>query len=65
MKIKICGIKLKKTFCCENNKINFWDDFYTRSPRNISIEQALILQNTSKNMCIKGVRCFVNENLEI
>ena len=66
MKIKICGIKTKENlFCCEDNNVDFFGMiFYTRSPRNISIEQALILQNTSKNMYIKGVGVFVNENLE-
>ena len=66
MKIKICGIKSKENlFCCEDNNVDFYGMiFYTKSPRNISIDQALKLQSTSKNMNIKGVGVFVDENLD-
>ncbi len=66
MKIKICGIKSEKNlFCCENNNVDFYGMiFYAKSPRNITIEQALKLQSTSKKMNIKGVGVFVNENLD-
>ena len=42
MIIKICGIKNRDTLmCCENNNIGFFGMiFYTKSPRNISIENA-------------------------
>ena len=66
MKIKICGIKSKENlFCCEDNNVDFYGMiFYTKSPRNISVDQALKLQSTSKNMNIKGVGVFVDENLD-
>ncbi len=65
MIIKICGIKNKETLiCCENNKVNFFGMiFYAKSPRNISIEEANILQKTSENLNINGVGVFVNENI--
>ena len=66
MIIKICGIKEKETLiCCENNNVDFFGMiFYPKSPRNISKERAKILLEFSKNLNIKGVGVFVNENFE-
>ena len=65
MIIKICGIKDKETLiCCEKNQVNFFGMiFYPRSPRNISIENASILQKISDDFNIDGVGIFVNKNL--
>ncbi len=65
MIIKICGIQNEDTLlCCENNHINFFGMiFYSKSPRNISIENASILQKISKDLNIKGVGVFVNKNV--
>ena len=65
MIIKICGIQTKETLlCCEKNKIDFFGMiFYTKSPRNISKENAKYLLNLSKNLNIEGVGVFVNENI--
>tara|TARA_B100000575_G_scaffold220765_1_gene181188 strand:- start:277 stop:906 length:630 start_codon:yes stop_codon:yes gene_type:complete len=62
---KICGIQNKETLlCCEELNINFFGMvFYTKSPRNISIENASRLQNTSKGLKIKGVGVFVDKNI--
>ena len=66
MLIKICGIKNKSTLiCCNNNNFNFFGMiFYKNSPRNIIIDEALKLQEDSKNLSIKGVGVFVDENIE-
>ena len=65
MIIKICGIKKKDTLIlCEKNKINFFGMiFYPKSPRNISIENANILQKTSRNFNINGVGVFVDKDI--
>ena len=65
MIIKICGIQNEKTLlCCERNKVNFFGMiFYKGSPRNISFENASILQNISKDLNIKGVGVFVNKDI--
>ena len=65
MIIKICGIQTKETLlCCEKNKIDFFGMiFYTKSPRNISKENAKYLLNLSRNLNIEGVGVFVNENI--
>jgi len=62
---KICGIQNKDTLiCCEKNKVNFFGMiFYPNSPRNISIKNANILQNISKDLSINGVGVFVNKNI--
>ncbi len=62
MIVKICGIKDKETLlCCEKNNINFFGMiFYSKSPRNISIDEAKYLQNLSKDLNINGVGVFVN-----
>ena len=65
MLTKICGIKNEKTLiCCENNNVNFFGMiFYSKSPRNISFENASILQKKSESLNIKGVGVFVNKNI--
>ena len=65
MIIKICGIKNEDTLiCCRKNKINFFGMiFYAKSPRNISVENANILQKKSENLNINGVGVFVDKNI--
>ena len=65
MIIKICGIKNKDTLtCCEKNRIDFFGMiFYSKSPRNISIKNARILQKMSENFNINGVGVFVNKKI--
>ena len=65
MIIKICGIKNEETLiCCQNNRINFFGMiFYKKSPRNISIENANILQKKSNDLNINGVGVFVDKNI--
>jgi len=65
MIVKICGIKNEDTLiCCHNNRINFFGMiFYPKSPRNISIENANILQKKSKDLNINGVGVFVDKNI--
>ena len=62
---KICGIKERETLtCCEKNNIDFFGMiFYLKSPRNISIHKAKKLQIFSKNLKIKGVGVFFNEDI--
>ena len=62
---KICGIQSKDTLlCCETNNVNFFGMiFYSKSPRNITIEKAINLQNISENLKIDGVGVFVNKNI--
>ncbi len=66
MIVKICGIKSIETlFCCENNRVNYFGMiFYEKSPRNISYEDAKILQGNSKKLKIEGVGVFVNKELK-
>ena len=66
MIVKICGIKDEDTLlCCEKNKINFFGMiFYPKSPRNIMIKNANILQKKSENLNINGVGVFVNKNVD-
>ena len=65
MLTKICGIKIEKTLiCCENNNVNFFGMiFYSKSPRNIKIENAFKLQKISEYLKINGVGVFVNKNI--
>jgi len=65
-KIKICGIKDIKTLdCCIKNNVDFFGlIFYKKSPRNISIKDALNLINHSRNKKIKSVGVFVNEHID-
>ena len=62
---KICGIQNEDTLlCCEKNKVNFFGMiFYPKSPRNISIENAIILQKIAEKLKINGVGVFVNKNI--
>ena len=66
MIIKICGIKNRDTLmCCENNNIGFFGMiFYTKSPRNISIENANKLIKISEKLKINGVGVFVNKEID-
>ena len=66
MLIKICGIQNEETLmCCETNNINFFGMiFYNKSPRNISIKNALNLMKLSEDLNIEGVGVFVNKNLD-
>jgi len=51
--------------CCENNNIGFFGMiFYTKSPRNISIENASKLLNISEKLNINGVGVFVNKEID-
>ena len=65
MIIKICGIQNEDTLlCCERNRVNFFGMiFYKESPRNISFENASMLQNISQDLNINGVGVFVNKNI--
>ena len=65
MIIKICGIQNEDTLlCCEKNNVNFFGMiFYSKSPRNISIENAFTLQKLSKKLNIDGVGVFVNKGI--
>jgi len=66
MIIKICGIQNKDTLlCCEKNNVNFFGMiFYSKSPRNITIENANKLNKISKKLNINGVGVFVNEAID-
>ena len=66
MIIKVCGIQNEDTLlCCERNRVNFFGMiFYQKSPRNISFENARMLQNISKDLNINGVGVFVNKNID-
>ena len=65
MIIKICGIQNKDTLiCCEKINVDFFGMiFYPKSPRNISLENANILQKKSKDLNINGVGVFVDKNI--
>ena len=62
---KICGIQNEDTLiCCEENSVDFFGMiFYPKSPRNISIKDAVKLQKKSEDMNINGVGVFVNKNI--
>ena len=62
---KICGIQNEDTLiCCEENSVDFFGMiFYPKSPRNISIKDAVKLQKKSENLNINGVGVFVNKNI--
>ena len=65
MLTKICGIKnIDTLLCCEKNKISFFGMvFYPKSPRNISFENAHVLQKKSETLNINGVGVFVDKNI--
>ena len=62
---KICGIQNQDTLlCCEDNGVDFFGMiFYSKSPRNITIQNASNLQKISKNLNINGVGVFVNKKI--
>ena len=62
---KICGIRNEETLlCCENNNVDFFGMiFYPKSPRNISIEDASLLQKKSEYLKINGVGVFFNKKI--
>ena len=63
---KICGIQNEDTLiCCEKNKVDFFGMiFYPKSPRNVSINNATLLQKKSENLNIEGVGVFVDKNID-
>ena len=65
MIFKICGLKKKETLlCCEKNKADFFGMiFYEKSPRNITLNEAKTLINTSKELRIKPVGVFVDHEI--
>ena len=65
MIFKICGLKNKESlFCCEENNADFFGMiFYEKSPRNITLNEANILINTSKNLKIRPVGVFVDHEI--
>ena len=65
MDIKICGIKNEQTLlCCEENKVNYFGMiFYSKSPRNISFNEAKKLQEISSHLNIEGVGVFVDKDI--
>ncbi len=65
MIIKICGIQNEDTLlCCEKNRVNFFGMiFYQKSPRNISFENASVLQHISQDLNINGVGVFVDRDI--
>ncbi len=62
---KICGIKKEETLlCCEKNNVDFFGMvFYPKSPRNISIDNAILLQKKSEGLKINGVGVFFNKKI--
>ncbi len=62
---KICGIQNEETLlCCEKNEVNFFGMiFYPKSPRNISNEDASLLQKKSEGLNINGVGVFFNKKI--
>ena len=67
MQFKICGLKeINIIKCCEKNNVDFFGMiFYKKSPRYITLKKAQKLVKFCKNMNVKPVGVFVNENLEI
>ena len=66
MLFKICGLKnIDSINCCEENNVNYFGMiFYKKSPRFISLEEAAILVDHSKNKNIKPVGVFVDEEIK-
>ena len=65
MIFKICGLKNKESLlCCEENNADFFGMiFYEKSPRNITLNEAKTLINTSKELRIKPVGVFVDHEI--
>ena len=65
MIFKICGLRNKESLlCCEKNNADFFGMiFYEKSPSNITLDEANILINTSKNLRIRPVGVFVDHEI--
>ena len=65
MIFKICGLKNKESiYCCEENNVDFFGMiFYEKSPRNITLSEAEILMDISKELRIKPVGVFVDHEI--
>ena len=65
MIFKICGLKNKESLmCCEKNNVDFFGmNFYQKSPRSISFNEAIKLTQASSNLKIEPVGVFVNHNM--
>jgi len=65
MIFKICGLKNKESLlCCEENNVDFFGMiFYEKSPRNITLNEAKTLINTSKELRINPVGVFVDHEI--
>ena len=65
MIFKICGLKNKDSLiCCEENNVDFFGMiFYEKSPRNITFNEAETLISASKELRIKPVGVFVDQNI--
>tara|TARA_Y100001970_G_scaffold105869_1_gene132606 strand:+ start:11214 stop:11846 length:633 start_codon:yes stop_codon:yes gene_type:complete len=66
VKFKICGLKnINSILCCEKHNVDFYGMiFYSKSPRNIQIEEAKELVKSSNDLKIKPVGVFVNQKLQ-
>ena len=65
MIFKICGLKdVESLNCCEENNVDFFGMiFYKKSPRNITLNEAKTLINTSKELRINPVGVFVDHEI--
>jgi len=65
MIFKICGLKdVESLNCCEENNVDFFGMiFYEKSPRNITLNEAETLINTSKELRIRPVGVFVDHEI--
>jgi len=65
MIFKICGLKNEESlYCCEENNADFFGMiFYEKSPRNITLNEAEILINSSKELRIRPVGVFVDHEI--
>ena len=65
MIFKICGLKdVESLNCCEENNVDFFGMiFYEKSPRNITLNAAETLINSSKELRIRPVGVFVDHEI--
>ena len=65
MLFKICGLKkIESLYCCEENNADFFGMiFYEKSPRNITLNEAETLINSSKELRIRPVGVFVDHEI--
>ena len=65
MIFKICGLKdVESLNCCEENNVDFFGMiFYEKSPRNITLNEAETLINTSKELRIRPIGVFVDHEI--